>query len=68
MGQNVSRTDFEWVYDDEPHKTRRMEILKVSSSRKYFFMKFINFIHKLQNRNIQKLSNCLAMIGDLSGT
>lgn len=28
MGQHVSRTDFEWVYDDEPHKTRRVEILK----------------------------------------
>lgn len=28
MGQHVSRTDFEWSYDDEPHKTRRTEILK----------------------------------------
>jgi sphingolipid delta-4 desaturase len=28
MGQQVSRTDFEWTYDDEPHKTRRTEILQ----------------------------------------
>lgn len=28
MGQNVTRTDFEWTYDEEPHKARRTEILK----------------------------------------
>jgi sphingolipid delta-4 desaturase len=28
MGQHVTKTDFEWSYDDEPHKTRRVEILK----------------------------------------
>uniref|UniRef100_T1IWV7 sphingolipid 4-desaturase n=1 Tax=Strigamia maritima TaxID=126957 RepID=T1IWV7_STRMM len=28
MGARVSRTDFEWVGSDEPHATRRKEILK----------------------------------------
>jgi len=27
MGQEVSRTDYEWVYTEEPHKTRRKQIL-----------------------------------------
>eukprot|EP00042_Codosiga_hollandica_P016287 m.40972 g.40972 ORF g.40972 m.40972 type:complete len:348 (-) comp46092_c0_seq2:167-1210(-) len=28
MGQSTSREDFEWRHDQEPHKTRRTEILK----------------------------------------
>lgn len=33
MGASVSRTDFEWSYTDEPHATRRKQILSKSRNR-----------------------------------
>lgn len=43
MGQHVSRTDFEWKYDDEPHKSRRTEILKKYPEIKQLFGHDPNF-------------------------
>ena len=37
MGQHVSRTDFEWDCNDEPHASRRKEILKVHPGNKVIF-------------------------------
>lgn len=28
MGARLSRSDFQWVYNDEPHTTRRREMLR----------------------------------------
>lgn len=33
MGNRVSREDFEWVYTDQPHATRRQEILGEARAR-----------------------------------
>ena len=43
MGQHVSRTDYEWTYDDQPHNSRRIEILKKYPEIKQLFGPDPNF-------------------------
>ncbi len=33
MGARLSRSDFQWVYSDEPHTTRRKEMLRMYKFR-----------------------------------
>ena len=66
MGNYVTRDDFEWSSQEEPHAKRRVEILSMfmDTILEFFrkkFLKKINskiFLFHFQ-KNILKLRNCL---------
>lgn len=51
MGATVSRTDFEWSYTQEPHATRRKEMLSE-------YIRKTSFFH-IKTANLR---NCLKMV------
>ena len=72
MGNYVTRTDFEWVENDEPHAKRRIEILSNCYSINNLTFKVPNayliilIIIALQ-KNIHKSKNCSVLIPVLNG-
>ena len=57
MGQIITTTDFQYKYDDEPHATRRKEILGLSSNFcvvVYFILASWNFDRLLHSHTFVK--------------
>jgi hypothetical protein len=49
MGARLTRSDFQWVYSDEPHTTRRREMLRMLI---YFFLNRTKYIFFFYFRKI----------------